>query len=724
MYFYATVSANLLDSREVTQPYYYSVDTWGIAAVLFHLLSGQPAWAGTTDDNGAVMLENIFSKPIDWERLTLAGLSDLAVDFVRQMLQIDPADRATDEEVLAHPWIKAIVLGKPAELREGDEADNDNVLNDDDEELPDASQLEINDRPAYDDVDQITENEHNGAVDANSDSLPHDARTLLQANNRLFGEIPESALRSSGVLGENINQALGIDDFPMDLGKNHKDDFLSESSGGANEDNDNNTNEVPPLGGSYWGRDFGNRVDGGAYVRMSDVNRERGAENDLDYDWDNNYDDDGDDDDCEDTDEDVKLVLSKSHRRVLSKQAKTAVSSQAKNNSSNMSAARQAKRSIQYLEATNQDASTKRSRTGYETSAKDQAQNPVPRKTELAHASRHWKDNRAEESAELREEASDHGTLAEDAKKTGSSQDKSKYLSYGKRPNDGVDPSFPLDRVSKSVSKGRQGDEDPGERFMALLRSGKWKNEHPKVQNTEKAEFMKNRMSLPNPQPPPILANTGPNLNTVTDESLNLKPYDLETPMVLGVLTPVWGSIPTVPAITITNRTTTFGRDPKSTFVHPGNVNTDNWGRIGKYCIDLTFWYRNIEKEIDDQTLPSDWYENPELVCLISTRTSRYILINGERLTKSPHSWAYGKLRTGDIITVVEPDPNRVPTSESETKALRFRCEFFTGASKNPRPLDHSDPFTVLDERAEWRNNLNRLFDGHFRECSAAPLGD
>ena len=99
-------NAKQLCSREGTQPYHCSVDTWGIAAVLFHLLSGHPAWVGTMEDGGAVMLEKIMTTNPDWTLLTLAGVSRMGLKFLKRMLQIEPANRATDEEVLAHRWIR------------------------------------------------------------------------------------------------------------------------------------------------------------------------------------------------------------------------------------------------------------------------------------------------------------------------------------------------------------------------------------------------------------------------------------------------------------------------------------------------------------------------------------------------------------------------------------------------------------------------------------------
>lgn len=754
--------ADRFDSREETQPYYYSVDTWGIAAVLFHLLSGQPAWAGTTDDNGAAMLETIFSTPIDWERLTLAGLSLLAVDFIKKMLQINPADRASDEEVLAHPWIERIVSGKRADLHAEDRTHR--VANSDEEELPDASQLDINDELVPYGLDGTNEHEHSHALDdedvvtgqeeevwlpsRSRESLPpdmfdpqlQDARIQPQAKHRLFGEIPESALQSSGVLGQNVNEALKIADFEMEEYEEDEDDNEMERICDDEQDAEDATDEVEDdmtgtvFGSRSWmqrvfeqaadtadaacpipeASEGGDDVGQSKFASVENDHHQSPAWTSAQSNRDTVLTPSTDNTNTEDGVENLNMVSSRSDSRKVSAQASTVASPQS-TASGHKSAARRSKRSGQHLESAAQDASIKRSKTGYETSANRQPRQLSPKETQPARASRRLRNEKAEDTAETPEGKSDADEVGQDATEV----EKSNREGVKSLPEEfdvSIDSSFQLHEVSKTVSRGYRIREDPDELFIACMRREKWKKAHPEQVHPGKDELYKKMIALPNPRPPPIDANSGPNLNTLIDPSSNLKPYELETPITLGVLTPTEGSFPTVATITITNRTATFGRDPKNTFVHPGDPSTANWERVGKYCIDLTFWYRNIEKEIDTKTLPTEWYKNPDLVCLISTRTTRYILINGVRLTKNSFAWDYGKLRTGDIITVVEPDPGRVPMNESETKSLSFRCEFYTGASKDPRPADGSEPFEVCDERAEFSKNQTRIVKGLFRK--------
>lgn len=69
--------------------------------------------------------------------------------------------------------------------------------------------------------------------------------------------------------------------------------------------------------------------------------------------------------------------------------------------------------------------------------------------------------------------------------------------------------------------------------------------------------------------------------------------------------------------------------------------------------------------------------KKPDLHCVIHTEST--ILVNGVRLTKGePGKRAYGRVYTGDEITVLQPT--------KEGKGLRFTCEFFHGEARNTRP--------------------------------------
>ena len=164
-----------------------------------------------------------------------------------------------------------------------------------------------------------------------------------------------------------------------------------------------------------------------------------------------------------------------------------------------------------------------------------------------------------------------------------------------------------------------------------------------------------------------------------------------------GKLQPTRGSIQT-PVIYITERLTTYGRKPDSTFVHPDPKED----RIPKQALDIQMWYPGIEADIESGK--TDWMNHPKLEAILRTRTSLYVQVNGVKLKKGQGEYLWGRLRTGDEITVVES--KRGATSARDKEYLRFRCEFFIGLSKSTRKPGEKfvvevekDKFKVAEER-------------------------
>ena len=172
----------------------------------------------------------------------------------------------------------------------------------------------------------------------------------------------------------------------------------------------------------------------------------------------------------------------------------------------------------------------------------------------------------------------------------------------------------------------------------------------------------------------------------------------VKPPLRFGKLQPTRGSIHT-PAIYITERLTTYGRLPDSTFVHPDPKED----RIPKQALDIQMWYPGIEADIE--TGKTNWMNHPKLEAILRTRASRYVRVNDVKLKKGQGEYLWGRLRTGDEITVVEPKIGG--TSAREKEFLRFRCEFFVGLSKNIRKAGEKaffvevekDKFKVAEER-------------------------
>lgn len=92
----------------LTRRYDKECDLWSIGVVTFVLLSGYPPFYGDTEaEIFAAVKRGVFEfRSPEWD-----PISDLAKDFIRSLLQKDPAKRPTPQAALEHPWFVAALGG-------------------------------------------------------------------------------------------------------------------------------------------------------------------------------------------------------------------------------------------------------------------------------------------------------------------------------------------------------------------------------------------------------------------------------------------------------------------------------------------------------------------------------------------------------------------------------------------------------------------------------------
>jgi serine/threonine protein kinase len=243
--------------------YSQSVDIWSYAAVLWLSMCGKPPFEGVADNTGKGMFNKIMETRLDINPLLAHGVSTQAIDLLCRMLTTDPSKRPTEIDCLGHPWLydgrrlsasqvsrglRAIAEEEEGAITVEGQARAFSQLSvrdaeptaaganrqpsnfqEEDDEIPqfDSGDLDFLDPRQSKRVkaDQLVPRHHvrdQAAMPSSSpelsstsdyeDELPIPGQ-LFRKPPRLFGEIGDSALESSGVLGEKTNAAL---DMPSD----------------------------------------------------------------------------------------------------------------------------------------------------------------------------------------------------------------------------------------------------------------------------------------------------------------------------------------------------------------------------------------------------------------------------------------------------------------------------------------------------------------------------
>ena len=560
------------------------MDTWSLAAVLFHLICGRAPYPGTPGDKGAIMFATIMNLPVEWSLLDQAGVSEHGIDFLKSMLVIDPSQRPSDSTLLEHAWLQG-TNDAPA-VGTGDELD--------------ASQLSLRDKTeansALEEDAEIEQRDHDFWTGQLAMPMPRLARPPPVGShppppNRLFGEIGSSALRSSGALGQDAHGALGVPTV------------------------------VPPITGSYDPSSSSASYTDAPHVEHTSAGAQANSVRypDLHHSMDNPT---------------GAPSLLGAESLVNNFHMASTESGKSREISPALTGS---KRPIENASSEDEMSTTKRPRTAHtHLSSTDQRQSAEP----------------------PARRDSDASLIPTTANSPASAQD----LNEGDKTSD-REPSRPQS-ASNVVCKETSRRESP---------------------------------DIPDPPPTdPTSITVSLHPAITTDNSTTF----LRPPVRFGNLIPTRGSIPTVPRVIISSRATTFGRDKNCNFVHPDAMED----RIPKNAIDLQMWYPGIEKDV--KAGKTDIESHKDLVAVISTRASRYIKVNGVRLIMGKDRKYFGRLRTGDIITIFEFAEGQTPKNDKDKEFLRFRAEFFIGLSKEVRKP--GEPFVVETDDANIRQVLGK----------------
>lgn len=687
--------------------------------MLYHLLSGEPPFTAKHDPAGEDMLWALMHTPVNWERLRMVGVSHVGVDFLSRMLVTDSSQRAPDAELLDHDWI--LVAEGPADA-------SDCVLSDPAERLnAHASQLSLGEEdkdrsraPAVDPtadpreskkarswVPDMTRNvwgETASMVTRNqqrenwADEGPLDMEfgppPVLSPNlgnqpqpNRLFGEIGTSALASSGALGLQGNHALQVQESgpgSYDVSSDALYESRASSPDGASAANED-ANRVSTRDHAENLQRLPSRTQIGGAPSLLGTEALVGQ---------------------------LNMASTESRAAAQAENVKPATPNSSRNTESQSPLPNPKRSSQDMLPPQNEGASKQVKATSVEHTS-GQSHNAFEGYAAVRRASiEDLRQQSISPNSKPGSRSSNHGGIQEDQQSRGA------YTSNYELPTTAFnsrESSYQHSGAGDDVIMGEDGDSDEEvSRLEEALAAAKAKK-------AAKAASRTNSGPISRASSRPVSSHGDPASTThqpmtgsaIFDATAHLGSSAtasfVKPPLRFGKLQPTRGSIQT-PTIYITERLTTYGRHPHSTFVHPD----PNEDRIPKQALDIGMWYPGIETDIDGGK--TDWMNNPKLEAILRTRTSRYVLVNGVKLMKGQGEYLWGRLRTGDEITVVQSKIDAKTAKEKEY--LRFRCEFFVGLSKNVRKPGEK-PFTVEVEKEKFKLAEARKS----RESTAAALG-
>lgn len=167
--------------------YDHAIDIWSLGGVLFYALTGSPPFPVKNGVTYTELLDHIIKVPVNTSPLSQVGLSPNGIHFLTRMIHVRPETRASISELQAHPWLASGSVSDDKDLGER------------------ASQLSLEDTQsrqfAIAGASALREPEADFSVDSESEKENY---TFGQQANRLFGEVNNSAIGSSGAIPEDL----------------------------------------------------------------------------------------------------------------------------------------------------------------------------------------------------------------------------------------------------------------------------------------------------------------------------------------------------------------------------------------------------------------------------------------------------------------------------------------------------------------------------------------